>query len=64
MDLTRKHEIATQAIDSISRHEDEDAGVRLAMLDQVIAYAQAEKEAINATVAARVRKLQAKPAEA
>lgn len=63
MDLTRKHEIATQAIDSISRHEDEDAGVRLAMLDQVIAYAQAEKEAINATVAARVRKLQAKPAE-
>lgn len=60
MDLTRKHEIATQAIDSISKHEDEDAGVRLAMLDQVIAYVEAEKEAINAAVAARVRKLQVK----
>lgn len=54
MDLSRKVEIANQAVDSISRHDDEDAAVRLAMLDQVAEHIEAERAAIAQRVADRV----------
>lgn len=62
MDLKKKGQIAAQAIDSISRHDDEDAAVRHAVLDQVAAHIAAEKKAIDARVAERVAQLDAAPA--
>jgi hypothetical protein len=57
MDLKRKTEIACQTVDSISRHDDEDASVRKAILDAVISHIEAEKAAIDARVAERVDSL-------
>lgn len=57
MDLQRKAQIAAQAIDSISRHDDEDAAVRKAVLDQVVAHVEAERSAIDARVAERIATL-------
>jgi hypothetical protein len=57
MNLAQKLPIAYAAINSISRHDDEDAAVRLAFLAQVEAHVKAEREAIDARVAARVEAL-------
>jgi hypothetical protein len=57
MDLARKAEIAADAINSISRHDDEDAAVRKAMLDQVAKHLESEKEAIDKRIAERVAEL-------
>lgn len=62
MDLKKKAQIAAQAIDSISRHDDEDAAVRHAVLDHVAAHIAAEKAAIDARLAARVAQLDVAPA--
>lgn len=59
MDLQKKAQIAAQAIDSISRHDDEDAAVRHAMLDQVASHIAAEKAAIDLRVLERVGQLKA-----
>lgn len=57
MDLARKTELAAQAINSISRHDDEDAAVRKALLDRVIDHVLAEKVAMDARVEARLAEL-------
>jgi hypothetical protein len=54
MDLKRKIEICTQAIESISRHDDEDAAVVKAALDKVISVIELERAQLDAKVAARV----------
>jgi hypothetical protein len=54
MKLNRKLEIAETAITSISRHEDEDGAVRVAALDRVIAFAEAEKKGIADGIAADI----------
>jgi hypothetical protein len=54
MNLQRKIEVATMAVTSISRHEDEDAAVRHAALDRLEALVKAEREAIDARVAERI----------
>lgn len=64
MDLQKKAEIAAQSINSISRHEDEDASVRLAMLDHVANHIAAEKAAIEKRVAERVAALRKTKKEA
>lgn len=50
----RKLEIVAQAIHSLSTHDDEDAAVIEACLDQVIALCEREKGALSARVAARI----------
>jgi hypothetical protein len=57
MDLQKKAQIAAQAIDSISRHDDEDAAVRHAFLDQVANHIAAEKAGIDKRVVERVGQL-------
>ena len=57
MDLQQKVAVANRAIDSISRHDDEDAAVRLVMLDKVDAHIKAEREAINDRVSKRLAEL-------
>lgn len=57
MDLQRKAQIAAQAIDSISRHDDEDAAVRSVFLDQLVEHITAEKAAIEARLQQRVEQL-------
>jgi hypothetical protein len=59
MDLAAKLTIARTAIDSISRHDDEDAAVREAQLDLVLAHVAAERAAMRDRIAARVRELNA-----
>jgi hypothetical protein len=54
MKLNRKIEIAQQAIASISTHEDDDAAVRVAALDRVIAYADQAKSSIAAGIEADI----------
>ncbi|MCK6453995.1 MAG: hypothetical protein L6R19_24535 [Alphaproteobacteria bacterium] len=50
----RKLEIVAQAIQSLATHDDEDAAVIEACLDQVIALCEREKGALAARVAARI----------
>lgn len=57
MNLSEKVAIAKRAIDSISRHDDEDAAVRKAILAQVSAHITAEVEDIDQRVAARLAQL-------
>lgn len=57
MDLAQKVGVATKAIDSISRHDDEDAAVRKAMLAQVSAHIAAEITEIDERIAARLAQL-------
>lgn len=57
MDLQRKAKIAAEAINSISRHDDEDAEVRKAFLQAVVSHIEAEVAGIDARVAARVAEL-------
>lgn len=57
MNLKHKVAVANRAIDSISRHDDEDAAVRHVMLEQVEAHIKAEREAIDARVAERLTEL-------
>jgi hypothetical protein len=54
MDLKRKLELLADGVKSISRHDDEDAAVRHAALNLVDAIVKAEREGIDARVAARV----------
>lgn len=54
MDLQQKLGIAGKAIESISRHDDEDARVRLAALDAVAAKLADERARIEAGVQARI----------
>lgn len=54
MDIKRKLELLKNNVVSISTHDDEDAAVRLAALDQVDAMVKAEREAIEARVQARI----------
>lgn len=58
MDLKRKNEIACEAVNSISRHEDEDASVRLGMLDILVTHIEQEKAAIQVRVLERLKSLQ------
>lgn len=54
MDIARKLEYAQSLITSIGTHEDEDAAVRTAALDQVISLAAAEKAAIDVRLQERI----------
>jgi hypothetical protein len=54
MDLKRKLELFTDSVKSISRHDDVDAAVRHAALDQAAAIIAAEREAIDARVQADI----------
>lgn len=54
MNIKRKLELLKLSLVSISSHEDEDAAVRLAALDQVDAMVKAEREAIAARVQAHI----------
>ena len=53
----RKLEIVAQAIHSLATHDDEDAAVIEACLDQVIALCEREKGALAARVTARIEAL-------
>ncbi len=57
----RKLEIVAQAIQSLATHDDEDAAVIEACLDQVIAMCEREKGALAARVAARIEALIGEP---
>lgn len=57
----RKLEIVDQAIQSLATHDDEDAAVIEACLDQVIAMCEREKGALAARVAARIEALIGEP---
>ena len=57
MDLQQKIGVAGKAIESISRHDDEEAGVRLAALAAVEAKIAEERAAIDARVKARLGEL-------
>jgi hypothetical protein len=54
MDLARKLELAAMAVVSISHHDDEDAAVRHAFLDQLATVIKTERDAIDARVGARI----------
>lgn len=55
MDLKRKIEYAGKSIESIARHDDADAAVRHAALDEVAKIIAAERDAINRRVQAKVK---------
>jgi hypothetical protein len=57
MNLSKKLDYARQAVDSISRHDDEDAAVRKAMLMTLHRYVESEIAAADARVAVRVEQL-------
>lgn len=57
MDLSHKLQIARAAIDSISRHDDEDAAVRKAMLDRIAQHVQDEQALIDQRVRDRLAEL-------
>lgn len=57
MNLADKTVIAKRAIDSISRHDDEDAAVRHAMLATLRKHIDAECEAIDTRNAERIAEL-------
>lgn len=54
MDIKRKLELVKSNVLSISTHEDEDAAVRHAALDQIEAIVKAERDKIDAAVKARI----------
>lgn len=54
MNIKRKLELLQGSITSIGTHDDEDAAVRLAALDQAEAMIKAEREGIEARVQARI----------
>lgn len=54
MDLNRKVEIAKTAIDSITRHDDEDLAVRKQAAALIFTHINAEIDAAEKRVAARV----------
>ena len=54
MKLNRKLEIVEQAVKSISTHTDEDAAVRAAALDRVIAMVKEQKLVLEAEVKAGI----------
>lgn len=57
MNLNQKLPIAKRAIESISRHGDEDAVVRGAFLEELAQFIIAEKAAIDAQLSARIELL-------
>lgn len=57
MNLAEKIVIAKQAINSISRHDDEDAAVRLAMLARVHQHIDDERKGIEERNAKRIAEL-------
>ncbi len=57
MDLARKVEIAKEAINSISRHDDEDAGVRTAILERVEQHIKDELSGIEDRIRSRIEQL-------
>ena len=57
MNLKEKLAIAQKSISSISRHEDEDANVRKAFMDELRKFIDGELHAIDAKVAERVAEL-------
>jgi len=54
MNLTRKIQLATQSIESISRHDDEDSTVRSAALDRLSQVIATERDGIAARLRAKV----------
>ncbi len=54
MKISKKLDIVRTAIRSISEHRDEDGAVLAAALDQVIAFAEAEKARIDAEIKAEI----------
>ena len=54
MDIKTKLKHIETAVKAVAGHDDEDAAVRHAALDQIDALVKAEREAIDARVAARV----------
>lgn len=57
MDLKTKLTYVGKSIESIARHDDVDAAVRHAALDEVETMIRAEREAINARVQAKIAAL-------
>lgn len=57
MNLNQKLPIAKRAIESISRHDDEDAVVRKAFLEELMGFIDNEKLAIDTRVQERVKHL-------
>ena len=54
MDIKRKLELVKSSIVSISTHEDEDAAVRHAALDQIDSIVKVERDKIDQAVKARI----------
>lgn len=54
MNLSRKLEIVSQAVASISSHTDEDAAVRAAALDRIAKMVEEEKAKLKAEVDAGI----------
>jgi hypothetical protein len=59
MDLKRKIEIVTQAVESISSHRDADSVVRLAALDAVLAHVSVARTHIASELTEEVSALTA-----
>lgn len=57
MNISEKSAYVEKAISNISGHVDTDASVRLAKLDQLKAYIDEQKEAINAEIEAKIAAL-------
>ena len=56
MNLTRKMEIARQAIGSITRHDDEDLETRREAAEELIAFVNTEMQEANDRRKARIQK--------
>lgn len=54
MQIHDKLPYAKQHIRSISRHDDQDAAIRLAALDHLVKFIEAEKAAIHERVQAKI----------
>lgn len=54
MKIAEKLPYAEQHIRSIARHDDQDAAVRLAALDRLVKFIEAEKAAIDERVKAKI----------
>lgn len=54
MQIADKYAYAKQHIRSISRHDDQDAAVRIAALDHLVKFIEAEKAAIDERVRAKI----------
>lgn len=54
MDLKRKLELLKSSVESVARHDDEDAAVRHVALNKIIEMVESERHAMDARVAKRI----------